>query len=238
MTTHIQRTALTGNKRAVAYYHNGDKPRQKKDVKHLSKTTDINIIKAYEEVETVKGIVRPQLLKALRHCQKHHATLLILQNNGMLNSFAVCSIIFEHLAKFDIKTSIWSWDSSQRDDFGLTEISVKTLLVLARQQSKYISERTKIALADARERGVVLGAKPKILKKATDLAKISNSALAQDYYATVYPIILKIKQAGGESLRDIATGLSERNVPTRRGGTHWYASQVKNVLDKYEGVQK
>ena len=77
-------------------------------------------------------------------------------------------------------------------------------------------------------------AKPKVLKKATDLAKLSNRKNAQEYYESVYPIINKIQQAGGESLRDIATALTERNVLTRRGKTKWNASQVKNVLDNYK----
>ena len=237
MTEHIKRTELSGNKRVVAYVHNGDKPRQKADINYLKKNTDIEIIKLYEEAAEIKGSERPELLKALRYCQKKGATLLLLQNNGMLNSFAVCTIIFEHLANYKIKTSIWSWDSSQKLDLGLIEISVKTLMALAMQHSKHISERTKLALANARERGVVLGAKPKVLKKATDLAKLSNRKNAQQYYESVYPIINKIQQAGGESLRDIATGLTERNVLTRRGKAKWNASQVKNVLDNYE-VQK
>ena len=41
--------------------------------------------------------------------------------------------------------------------------------------------------------------------------------------------------AGMHSLRELARGLTERNIPTPRGGT-WNASQVRALLPRLESA--
>ena len=44
------------------------------------------------------------------------------------------------------------------------------------------------------------------------------------------PTIAELQVAGASSLRDIATGLNGRGIPTARGNGTWSATQVMRVL--------
>ena len=48
--------------------------------------------------------------------------------------------------------------------------------------------------------------------------------------ADLAPTIAELQAAGASSLRDIATGLNERGIPTARGTGTWSATQVMRVL--------
>ena len=46
------------------------------------------------------------------------------------------------------------------------------------------------------------------------------------------PIIEEIQGTGIKTLQGIADGLSDRKIKTRYGKDVWYASQVKNLLER------
>jgi hypothetical protein len=54
---------------------------------------------------------------------------------------------------------------------------------------------------------------------------------ADEFALSLLPILEELKRAGSNSLDALAQQLNGRNVPTARG-TRWYASTVKNVLDR------
>jgi DNA invertase Pin-like site-specific DNA recombinase len=99
----------------------------------------------------------------------------------------------------------------------------------AEKERSLISQRTRAALAAAKERGVVLGSAT--LHIARERAIASNQAAADERAAKVLPIIRKAQKAGATSLRAIAQVLNDRGIPTPRGGT-WAPMQVKNILDR------
>ena len=47
------------------------------------------------------------------------------------------------------------------------------------------------------------------------------------------PIVKELQASGATSLRAIAAGLNERNIPTARGG-EWSATQVARLLEDIE----
>ena len=57
--------------------------------------------------------------------------------------------------------------------------------------------------------------------------------MASEWSADVLPIIDDIRHGGAVSLREIAAGLNERGIQTRRGG-EWTAVQVQRVLQRGE----
>jgi DNA invertase Pin-like site-specific DNA recombinase len=100
---------------------------------------------------------------------------------------------------------------------------------LAEKERAMISTRTEAALAAAKARGVTLGG-PK-LANARKSAVASIKALADQHAANVLPVIREVRRAGVISLRDIADALNARGITTPRGG-QWYASSVRNVLER------
>jgi DNA invertase Pin-like site-specific DNA recombinase len=100
---------------------------------------------------------------------------------------------------------------------------------LAQKERAMISSRTKAALAAAKARGVTLGSPE--LPKARKSAVAAIKALADQHSANVLPVIREIRRAGATSLRQIADALNARGITTARGG-QWYASSVRNVLER------
>jgi hypothetical protein len=95
-----------------------------------------------------------------------------------------------------------------------------------------ISERTKMALAAAKRRGVKLGgyrAGAELTRKAREAGSAAMAQIAAQRAADIAPVIAELQSAGARSLRDIAAGLNERQIPTARGGK-WSAVQVSRVL--------
>jgi len=91
-----------------------------------------------------------------------------------------------------------------------------------------ISARTKAALAAAKAKGTVLG-NPRVAEVG-GRGVASNKAAAAQFAANVLPLILPTK-AEGKSLREIATALNERRIPTARGG-RWAQTQVADILKR------
>ena len=67
------------------------------------------------------------------------------------------------------------------------------------------------------------------------IAHATNRANADKHAANVLPIIREVQTSGATSLRDIAGALNARGVHTARGG-QWYATSVKNVLERTKMV--
>jgi Resolvase, N terminal domain len=91
---------------------------------------------------------------------------------------------------------------------------------LAEKERAMISERTRDALAKAKQRGVVLG-NPNVGKMNTE------AAAARD--AKLKPVLEAMR---GKPYREIAEGLTSRNIPTPRGGDAWNAMSVMRAMKR------
>ena len=91
---------------------------------------------------------------------------------------------------------------------------------LAEKERSMISERTKDALAKAKQRGVVLG-NPNVGKMNTE------AAAARD--AELKPVLETMWEL---PYREIAEELTNRNIPTPRGGDLWNAMTVMRVMKR------
>ena len=108
-----------------------------------------------------------------------------------------------------------------------TPFMLHVYAAVAQEEARAISVRTKAALAAAKQRGVRLGAtgakrakryKAEAMARATELA----------------PVLRDLKQKG-MSLRGIAAELTQRRVPTLRGGA-WHPQLVARVLEHLDEV--
>jgi hypothetical protein len=71
------------------------------------------------------------------------------------------------------------------------------------------------------------------LSRSTDAPLVGNRAKADQFAATIIPIIEQIKESGATTLTDIADVLNARNIRTARG-TRWYPTTVKNILERHQ----
>src|SRR5436853_6684853 len=98
------------------------------------------------------------------------------------------------------------------------------MAMLAAEERRMISARTKAALAAAKRRGKKLGGDrgARLTAKARAAGRAVLQAQARARAIDLAPTIKELQTAGCESLRAIAAGLDSRGIPAARGG-NWSA---------------
>ena len=116
-------------------------------------------------------------------------------------------------------------------------LTVGIMALVAEQEAKAISQRTKEALAAAKARGVKLGGYRAGAKVTAQMRRHSIQARSETAEARardLAPIIVELRAQGAQSLREIATALMDRGIPAARGGSDWTAAAVARVLQRIE----
>lgn len=183
------------------------------------------LVAEFTEVEhgTRKGNHRPQLAAALAQCRIHSATLIIAKLDRLARNVAFVSNLMESKVEFT------ACDFPQAN-----RLTVHILASVAEHEAEMISTRTKLALAAAKRKGVILGGDRGnthlIYRKGNRASAKVRSELAQRRAADLLPVIEAIKAEGAVSLRQIADALNQRGISTARGG-EWSAVQVSRVVE-------
>jgi DNA invertase Pin-like site-specific DNA recombinase len=173
--------------------------------------------------ETGKRTDRPQLEAALAACRLYGAKLIIAKLDRLSRN-----------AHFLLGLEKAGVDFVAADMPTANRLTVGVMALVAEQEGRAISKRTKEALAAAKARGTKLGGdrgKPPTAKMRRRSAVVRQQravARATD----LGPTIAELQASGATSLRAIAAGLNERGIPTARGGGTWSAVQVQRVIDR------
>ena len=184
------------------------------------------LVAEFTEVEhgTRKGNHRPQLAAALAQCRVHGATLIIAKLDRLARNVAFVSHLMESGCDFT------ACDFPQAN-----RLTIHILAGVAEHEAEMISTRTKLALAAAKRKGVVLGGDrgnaAQIARKGNRASAKVRTEAAQSRAADLLPVVETIKAEGAQSLRQIAAGLNQRGILTARGG-EWSAAQVLRVMDR------
>lgn len=181
-----------------------------------------NVIATFTEVESGKRKDRPELLKALAHCKLTGSTLIVAKLDRLARNVFFISSLMES------KVDFVACDFPEA-----SPLTLHIMAAVAEHEAKAISARTKVALAQAKARGVKLGnpnltAGGRIKGNAAGVKTIKEAADA--FAARVLPTIEAFK-GQGMSLRGIAAELNKLGVQTARGKL-WTATAVKNVLER------
>lgn len=158
---------------------------------------------------------RPELAKALDLAKRAKAELLVSKLDRLSRDV-------EFIAGTMKRATIRVATMPNADPF-----QMHIYAALAEKERKFISERTKAALAAARERNVKLGGyRAGSLDKRVAALKQTADEDAQRVIGVVRPM-----RDAGKTLREIAEELQKLGIRTPRGGT-WTAMQVKRTLDR------
>jgi DNA invertase Pin-like site-specific DNA recombinase len=194
---------------------------QRREIEQFVARTNRHVVAWFQETETGKGADalerRPQLAKALAKARKLKAPILVAKLDRLSRDVAFVSGLMARRVEF-IVTEL----GEQSDPFIL-----HLFAALAEKERALISERTKAGLASARARGQQLG-NPRNLAEAGRRGAARNRARATDHARAIEFAVRDLIQQGS-SLRQVALALTERRIPTPRGG-QWHAQSVKNVL--------
>lgn len=179
----------------------------------------------FREVESGRKSDRPVLRQALARAKAAKAILLIAKLDRLARNVAFIANLMEAGVEFR------ACDMPEASRFIL-----HIMAAVAEQEARACSERTRVALRAAKERGTLLGASnPRCRRLTRDLrlkgAAASGkrtTAMAQEAYLDVAPVVRDLR-AHGQSLRAIAAELNALGVATRRGKT-WSSVQVMRIL--------
>ena len=195
---------------------------QRSAVLDCVRTRGWNLLSEFTEIESGKRSDRPALLQALNGCRLHRATLVIAK----LDRLSRDAHFLLGLDKSGVEFLAVDMPNANRLTIGIMGL-------VAEEERRMISARTKAALAVARARGVKLGGYR--TSNVSELARTRSaqvrSAAAIDLARLVLPVIAQLRSDGVHSLRGIARALNNRGIRTRRGGA-WSASAVRLVLDR------
>jgi len=188
---------------------------QQEAVHRYAIQTDSSIIAEYVETESGAKSDRPQLAKALAHCRRAKATLLIARLDRLSRSLSFVALLLD--ANVEIRCA---------DMPEANRLLLQMLAVFSEHERQMIRERTRAALAAAKARGTVLGANGKVLAA-------KHRAEAKAHAEGLRPAIEQARMAGCLSLPEIADFLTAQGHQTAWGG-RWHPMTVRRVLERLE----
>jgi DNA invertase Pin-like site-specific DNA recombinase len=187
---------------------------QRKAVAQFAANEAFEVAGEFIEVETGKGAdaldKRPQLAQALRQAKKLKAPIVVAKLDRLSRDVHFISGLMAQRVPFIVAAL-----GRNVDPFML-----HIYAALAEKERALISERTKVALQAARERGVRLGN-----QKQAD----ANKATAAARDVNLRPILEAMLE---RPYRDIAQELTDRGIRTPRGGNVWNQVTVMRVMKR------
>lgn len=188
----------------------------------------------FTEVESGKRADRPQLALALAHARLVGATLVVSKLDRLARNTKFLLTLIDSGADV-VFCDLPNLPAGPVGRFMLTQMAA-----VAELEAGLISQRTKAALAAAKERGTKLGnpngaAALKRAAKGNSAAVGAVKAAADRHAADLAPVIADLREAGCRSLRDLASALNERRMRTPRGGK-WHPTSVKNLLERLKAA--
>ena len=177
------------------------------------------LLEEFTEVESGANNARPELAKALTSCRLKGATLVIAKLDRLSRD-----------AHFLLGLERAGVDFVAADMPGANRMTVGIMAVVAEEERRMISARTKAALAAAKARGVALGGWKGGPIVDGSLGAAANRERAAAFAAKVRPIVADLR-GRGLSLRQMAAELTAQGIQTPRGGA-WTATAVRVVLGR------
>ena len=184
---------------------------------------DWSLVKEFVEVESGKRADRPQLEASLKACRAYGAKLVIAKLDRLSRD-----------AHFLLGLEKAGVDFVAADLPNANRLTVGIMAMLAEEERRMISKRTKDAPAAAKRRGVKLGGdrgvRPTARTRKLAIEVLRERAAARA--ADIAPVIAELQASGATSLNAIAIGLTEKGIATARGKSAWTETQVARVLER------
>lgn len=169
-------------------------------------------IAAFTEVESGKREDRPQLAAALAYAKRHKATLVIAKLDRLARDVHFISGLLKsgvEIRACDIPTA--------------NRMVLHIMAAVAEGEREMISERTKAALAAAKERGVRLGT------PNTQRLAMEGRARADARARALRAALVDLWMQGVTGAREVAAALNARGIPADRGG-QWHPTSVQRLM--------
>ena len=166
------------------------------------------ILNEYTEIETgTNKRERVEIHKAIQQAKNENAVLIIAKLDRLARNVNFVSSLMDAGIEF------LAVDMPTANNF-----TIHIFSALAEQEAKLISSRTKLALAELKKKGTVLGNPKNLTDKAREqgVKTIKENAINNDRNRQAQSVITSCKEKG-MSYRKIAEYLNQLNFKTRYG---------------------
>lgn len=180
--------------------------------------TSYKVLEQFVEVQSGKDNERPMLTAAIALAKRGKSVLVVSKLDRLSRRVSFIASLMED-RDLDFKVA----QMPHADKFQL-----HIYAALAEQEKSFISQRTKAALAAAKQRGTKLGAP----KQHLEALSAARTLKALEEAKKVSGIILPLRK-GGASLRGICSALNSSGSKTRRGNA-FHPSLVSRMLETLE----
>jgi DNA invertase Pin-like site-specific DNA recombinase len=182
------------------------------------------LLREFVEIESGRKSDRPQLSDALLHCRRTGATLVIAKLDRLARD-----------AHFLLGLQKAGVDFIAADMPAANRLTIGIMALVAEEEARAISARTKSALAAAKARGVKLGGYRAGAPLPDGAASIAARRAAQAAYAREVGPMAASLRAEGKSLRQIAAEMVAKEIRTPAGGA-WSAAAVSRLLAVHDAM--
>lgn len=180
------------------------------------------LVAEFVEVESGRRRDRPELLKALTACRIHKATLVVAKLDRLARN-----------AHFLLGLKDSGVDFIACDMPSANRLTVGIMALVAEEEARLISARTKAALLAAKARGIRLGTPSNATAagrhKGARQSAQTRIERADRRAADLRPTLSEIRSLGITTLVGIASELTRRGIAPARGG-NWHATQVRRLF--------
>ena len=182
-----------------------------------------NLVSEFTEVESGTKDDRPELMKALSACRINNAKLVISRLDRLTRNV----FFLEQLQSSKVEFVCCDMPN-------VNTLTIQIMAVVATEEARLISARTKSALQAAKKRGVILG-KDNLTQDGRILGNekgnITNQKNADQYATDMKIIIQNINEEGITGLTGISKRLNEMGIKSPRGKA-FYPTSVKNLMKR------
>jgi DNA invertase Pin-like site-specific DNA recombinase len=185
------------------------------------------VVAEFEEIETAKGkdalSKRPQLKAALEMCRKTGAKLLIAKLDRLARNVHFITGLMEE-AKGNGKKAVKFVACDMPD---ANDLTIHLMAAFAEHEAARISERTKAALAMAKQRGAKLG----VAGAANLKSNIEERTANADAFADKLSGLIEGFKARSLTQRQMVDELNRLGIKTARGGD-WSLIQLQRLMSR------
>jgi DNA invertase Pin-like site-specific DNA recombinase len=192
---------------------------QKAAVKQRLNGGPWQLVGEFTEIESGRRAKRPQLEAALKACKKQKAKLVVAKLDRLARNTRFLLTLVE--SGVEVLFADLPEVAGAMGKFILTQMAA-----VAELEAGLIGERTKAALAAAKQRGVKLGV------TGAEILAPKYKAEAKARAEELAPVIREM-QKRRYTMRGMAAELTKRKVPTPRGGS-WHPQLVKRIVERLE----
>lgn len=194
---------------------------QKEAVRRYVKDTNSTLVEEYTEIESGRKNDRPRLVEALSTSRVHNATLVVAKLDRLSRDAGFLLTLQKSSVRFvacDLPHA--------------NELTIGILAVVAQEEARSISTRTRSAMQTLKAKGIRLGSPKPMTQECmrlgqTEAAKVRRER-SQRWISDVAKCVIPTFERLG-TLEATAKHLNEIGLPTRRG-YHWTATSVRRVV--------